>query len=118
LVYDIPHGKTIHHYRRKWNEGEFKVFDFTTTVARTQLDNQNAEEEGVFISQAALDAKKTSSKKILSLPNSNNDDKKFKFYLNPKTIGTYLVFIDTNQNNIYLFNFKNKNNGKIIKIKK
>jgi hypothetical protein len=105
-IYDIPHGRTIHHYRKKWQEGELKIFDYSTKIAKTQIDNQNAEEEGVFISQAALNEEKTAGKKkLLSITERR------KYYLNPKSIGTYIIVMEKKGENYDLFDIKKNNHG-------
>ena len=89
LVYDVPHGKSILDFRTKWNEGEHTLFDFTSKVEKAGSDDsQNTEEEGVFLSTAAIEEKSTGGRRVLSLVEKKD------FTLNPGSIGSYLISIE------------------------
>lgn len=90
LIFDIPHGKTIHTFRTHFKQGETNIFDFTSKLDKGGVDNsQNTEEEGVFISSAALEEKNTGGRRIQSIPSE-----KSKFTLLPNQIGTYVISIE------------------------
>lgn len=90
LIYDIPHGKTIHIFRTHFKPGETNIFDFTSHLDKGGVDNsQNTEEEGVFISTAALEEKNTGGRRIQGLT-----AEKSRFRLLPNQIGTYVISME------------------------
>jgi hypothetical protein len=93
LIYDVPHGKTIHAFRHHFKGEQSSIFDFTSDVGKANTDtSQNTEEEGVFISSAAIEEKSTGGRKTLSVDVVDEST----FTLSPGFIGTYVISLELN----------------------
>jgi hypothetical protein len=103
IVFDLPHGHSIHDYRPKIKAGNEIVFSMTANVMSKFGVSQNTQEEGVFLSDEALaNAKKMQEKesrvtqgqrKILALDGAAVVLKPEQFTIPANSIVSFLVHI-------------------------
>ncbi|KAL0483218.1 alpha-mannosidase [Acrasis kona] len=89
LIHDLPlNARSIHPYRMQFRSAGVVAFDFTLTSATVKEgDNQNSEEEGVFLSDEALAQARAGERKVLSL-----DD--LSINIDPFEIKTFVITLN------------------------